>query len=177
MNIPHLHYFHFLAIRHNDAVSPCMQFFQHRYMSSLTQDRCPGMKLLKCMVNVCLTLSKLSNCFQISHIILYFHRNIGFLTPHILDSICYLFVIAMLVGIRASLVAQLVKNHLQCRRLWFNPWPGRPPGEGIGYPLQYTCLENPHELRSLAGYSLRGCKQSDTAERPNTAQHAKEAKK
>ena len=60
-------------------------------MSSLTQNRCPGMKLLKCMVNVCLTLSKLSNCFQISHIILYFHRNIGFLTPHILDSICYLF--------------------------------------------------------------------------------------
>ena len=34
----------------------------------------------------------------------------------------------------------------QCRRLkrrWFNPGLRRPPGEGNGYPLQYTCLENP----------------------------------
>ena len=27
------------------------------------------------------------------------------------------------------------------------------PGEGIGYPLQYSCLENPHGQRSLAGYN------------------------
>ena len=31
---------------------------------------------------------------------------------------------------------------------------GRSPGEGNGYPLQYSCLENPHEQRSLVGYSL-----------------------
>ena len=29
---------------------------------------------------------------------------------------------------------------------------GRSPGEGHGNPLQYSCLENPHGQRSLAGY-------------------------
>ena len=29
---------------------------------------------------------------------------------------------------------------------------GRSPGEGHGNPLQYSCLENPHGHRSLAGY-------------------------
>ena len=53
----------------------------------------------------------------------------------------------------ASQGAQLVKNLLQCRRLWFDPWFGRSPGEGHGNPLQYSCLENPHGQRSLAGYS------------------------
>ena len=27
---------------------------------------------------------------------------------------------------------------------------GRSPGEGKGYPLHYSCLENPHGQRSLA---------------------------
>ena len=31
------------------------------------------------------------------------------------------------------------------------PGLGRAPGEGIGYPLQYPCLENLHGQRSLAG--------------------------
>ena len=30
---------------------------------------------------------------------------------------------------------------------------GRAPGEGNGYPLQYSGLENPHGQRSLVGYS------------------------
>ena len=30
---------------------------------------------------------------------------------------------------------------------------GRPPGGGHGYPLQYSCLENPHGQRSLVGHS------------------------
>ena len=34
------------------------------------------------------------------------------------------------------------------------PGSGRSPGEGHGYPLQYSCLENPHGQRSLVGYSL-----------------------
>ena len=29
---------------------------------------------------------------------------------------------------------------------------GRSPGGGHGNPLQYSCLENPHGERSLAGY-------------------------
>ena len=29
---------------------------------------------------------------------------------------------------------------------------GRSPGEGKGNPLQYSCLENPHGQRTLAGY-------------------------
>ena len=34
------------------------------------------------------------------------------------------------------------------------PGLGRSPGGGRGNPLQYSCLENPHGLRSLASYSL-----------------------
>ena len=41
----------------------------------------------------------------------------------------------------ASLVAQIVKN-LQCRRWSLIPVLGRSPGEGNGYPLQYSWLEN-----------------------------------
>ena len=34
------------------------------------------------------------------------------------------------------------------------PGSGRSPGGGHGNPLQYSCLENPHGQRNLAGYSL-----------------------
>ena len=47
----------------------------------------------------------------------------------------------------------------------------RPNREGIGYLLQYSCLENPHGQRSLKGYSPRGHKESDTTEQLSTAQH------
>ena len=33
---------------------------------------------------------------------------------------------------------------------------GRSPGGGHGNPLQYSCLENPHGQKSLAGYSPWG---------------------
>ena len=33
---------------------------------------------------------------------------------------------------------------------------GRSPGEGYGNSLQYSCLENPHGQRSLAGCSPLG---------------------
>ena len=67
----------------------------------------------------------------------------------------------------ASLMAQVVKN------------PGPPPAvwekwiQSLGWKdpleegmatLQYSCLENPHGQRSLAGYSPWGCKESDTIE-------------
>ena len=46
----------------------------------------------------------------------------------------------------------------------FSPWVGRSPRGGCGNPLQYACLENPQEQRSLA------VAESDTAER-STAWH------
>ena len=39
------------------------------------------------------------------------------------------------------------------------PWLGRSPGGGHGNPLQYSCLENLHELRSLVGYNTKGHKE------------------
>ena len=51
------------------------------------------------------------------------------------------------------------------------PGLGRSPGGGHGNLLQYSCLENPHGQRSLAGYSPWGHKESDTTERLSTAQH------
>ena len=38
---------------------------------------------------------------------------------------------------------------------------GRSPGGGNGNPLQYSCLENSMDKRSLMGYSLWGCKELD----------------
>ena len=45
---------------------------------------------------------------------------------------------------------------------------GRSPGDGNGNPLQYSCLENPHGQRSLAGYSPWGRKESDMIEQLST---------
>ena len=33
------------------------------------------------------------------------------------------------------------------------PGLGRSPGGGLGNPLQYSCLEDPHGQRTLASYS------------------------
>ena len=41
------------------------------------------------------------------------------------------------------------------------PGLGRSPGGGHGNPLQYSCLENLHGQKSLAGYSPLGRKESD----------------
>ena len=41
----------------------------------------------------------------------------------------------------------------RCKRFGFDPWAGKIFGAGYGSPLQYSCLENPHGQRSLAGYS------------------------
>ena len=46
------------------------------------------------------------------------------------------------------------------------PVSGRSPGGGYGNPLQYSCLENPTDKRSLVGYSPWGHKESGTTERP-----------
>ena len=43
--------------------------------------------------------------------------------------------------------------------LGLTPGLGRSPGEGDGNSLQYSCLENPHGQRNLAGYSPWGCEE------------------
>ena len=42
------------------------------------------------------------------------------------------------------------------------PGLGRFLGEGSGYPLQYSCLENPMDRGAWQDYSPWGCKESDT---------------
>ena len=46
---------------------------------------------------------------------------------------------------------------------------GISPGGRHGNPIQYSCLENPHGERSLAGCSPWGWKELDTTERWSTA--------
>ena len=63
----------------------------------------------------------------------------------------------------AFLVAQMVK-----KKSTFNagdpgsiPGLGRSPGEGSGYPLQYSCLENSMDRGAWRGHSPWGHKESD----------------
>ena len=44
------------------------------------------------------------------------------------------------------------------------PGPRRFPGEENGNPLQYSCLENSHGQRNLAGYSPQGHEQLNRTE-------------
>ena len=70
----------------------------------------------------------------------------------------------------ASLVAQTVKKSAcDAGDLGLIPELGQSPGGGHGNPLHYSCLENPHGQRSLAGYNLWGRKESDTAACLSTA--------
>ena len=48
---------------------------------------------------------------------------------------------------------------------------GRSPGGGHGNPFQYSCLENPHRQRNLAGYSPWDCTELDMTEQLSTTQH------
>ena len=69
----------------------------------------------------------------------------------------------------ASLVAQTVKNPPAMRETWV----GKVPWRRAGNPLQYSCLENPHGQRSLAGYrpSPQGRKELDVIEGLSRAEH------
>ena len=48
--------------------------------------------------------------------------------------------------------------------LGLNPGLRRPPGEGTGSPLQYSCLENSMDRRAWWDTSPWGCKESDRTE-------------
>ena len=66
----------------------------------------------------------------------------------------------------ASLVAQMVKNlPANAGDLGSIPGLGGSSGEGHCSPLQYSCLENFMDRRSLEGYSPQSCKDSDTTEK------------
>ena len=66
---------------------------------------------------------------------------------------------------RASRVASVVKNlPANAGDMGFIPGWGRSPGGGNGNPLQHSMLGKSHGHRSLVGYSLWGCKESDTTE-------------
>ena len=71
----------------------------------------------------------------------------------------------MLSMFRASQVALVVKdpsaNTGNIRDMGSIPGSRRSPAGGYGNPLQYSCLENPHSQRSLAGYSPKCHKKSD----------------
>ena len=56
-------------------------------------------------------------------------------------------------------VKNLLPNAGNIRDSGSVPGLGRSPGGGHGNPLQYSCLENLHELRSLEGYSPKGRKE------------------
>ena len=59
--------------------------------------------------------------------------------------------------------------------LGFIPGLGRSHGGEHDNPLQYSCQENPHGPRSLAGYSPWGRKELDTTEQHGT-QHTGQQK-
>ena len=71
-------------------------------------------------------------------------------------------------AIGASHVVQVLKNPpanaKDIRDMGLIPKWGRSAAEEHGNPLQYSCLESPHERRSLVGYSPWGHKELDTTE-------------
>ena len=78
---------------------------------------------------------------------------------------------------KASLVAEMVKTTTKKKPTTMPADAGDPgsisvsrrsPGGGNGNPLQYSCLENAHGQRSLAGYGPRGRKESDMTEQLNS---------
>ena len=63
----------------------------------------------------------------------------------------------------------MVDQHsaFKSRDLGLIPGSGRSPGEGNRYPLQYSCLGNPMDRRTLWA-TVHWIAESDTSERLNT---------
>ena len=62
----------------------------------------------------------------------------------------------------------MVKSSLAMQETWVQPLSWENPCRRAWHPLQYSCLENPHGQRSLAGYSLRGHTDSDMIQQLST---------
>ena len=71
----------------------------------------------------------------------------------------------------ASLVAQLVKDHLQCRRPGFKPWVRKIPWIRKWQPTPVFLPGESHEQRSLAGCSPWGHKELDMTKHTHTHTH------
>ena len=65
-------------------------------------------------------------------------------------------------GVRASLMAQMIKNLLPIRRPRFNPWVEKIPWRREHCPLQCSCLENPMD-RGAWQATVRGVTKSQTS--------------
>ena len=72
----------------------------------------------------------------------------------------------------ASLVAQMVKNPLQCGRPGFDPWVGKIPWRSTCQPTPVCLPGEFHGQRNLVGYNPWGTKESDMTEWLSTAQHS-----
>ena len=68
-----------------------------------------------------------------------------------------------------AVVKNLPANAGDARDSGLIPGLGRSLGVGNGNPLQYSCLGNSMDRRSLVGYRPWGCKESDMVERLSTA--------
>ena len=74
-----------------------------------------------------------------------------------MNKIMYIYVCVYIYASQVVLVVKnLPANAGDIRDLGLIPGLGRSPGAGNGNPLQYSCLENPYEQRSLVGYSPWG---------------------
>ena len=77
---------------------------------------------------------------------------------------CSRFKVCSLVSVGFPRSSDCEESDWNAGDLGSTPGSGNSPGEGNGYPLQYSCLENPMD-RSLVDYSPWGCKESDMAKR------------
>ena len=97
-------------------------------------------------------------------------RNQRLFSCGLLPKCSFTWVVKETSGYELSLDLGLVGKESACsvRDLASFPVLGRSPGGGHDNPLQYSCLENPHGLRSLVGYSPCGCTELDTTEQRST---------
>ena len=72
--------------------------------------------------------------------------------------------LSLKVEIRASQVAQWLRNRLQCRRLRFDPWVTKIPWRRKWQSAPVILPGKSHGQRSLVGYSPQGHKELDMNE-------------